>query len=97
MPTHRDSASRKRYESHENHSPHPRCASATQAPAAHPRSEEHTPELQSLMRIPYAVFCLKKKNKKRKKMNITNHNSKRVRDISRNKTYVINNETLTEQ
>src|SRR3546814_5473361 len=27
----------------------------------HPRSEEHTSELQSLMRIPYAVFCLKKK------------------------------------
>src|SRR3546814_7694078 len=27
-----------------------------------PRSEEHTSELQSLMRIPYAVFCLKKKN-----------------------------------
>src|SRR3546814_3793468 len=27
------------------------------------RSEEHTPELQSLMRISYAVFCLKKKNK----------------------------------
>src|SRR3546814_6627811 len=35
---------------------------------AHPniRSEEHTSELQSLMRISYAVFCLKKKkNKKR--------------------------------
>src|SRR3546814_8587630 len=31
------------------------------------RSEEHTSELQSLMRISYAVFCLKKKNKKRKK------------------------------
>src|SRR3546814_9194849 len=31
-------------------------------PAAHPdRSEEHTSELQSLMRISYAVFCLKKK------------------------------------
>src|SRR3546814_2056366 len=31
-----------------------------------PRSEEHTSELQSLMRISYAVFCLKKKkNKKR--------------------------------
>src|SRR3546814_1650242 len=32
---------------------------------AHPRirSEEHTSELQSLMRISYAVFCLKKKNK----------------------------------
>src|SRR3546814_10018321 len=29
------------------------------------RSEEHTSELQSLMRISYAVFCLKKKDKKR--------------------------------
>src|SRR3546814_1407581 len=28
------------------------------------RSEEHTSELQSLMRISYAVFCCKKKNKK---------------------------------
>src|SRR3546814_2949134 len=28
------------------------------------RSEEHTSELQSLMRIPYAVFCLKKKNER---------------------------------
>src|SRR3546814_4421501 len=28
----------------------------------HARSEEHTSELQSLMRISYAVFCLKKKN-----------------------------------
>src|SRR3546814_2037567 len=28
---------------------------------AHSRSEEHTSELQSLMRISYAVFCLKKK------------------------------------
>src|SRR3546814_8116290 len=34
------------------------------------RSEEHTSELQSLMRISYAVFCLKKKNKK-KNTNIT--------------------------
>src|SRR3546814_8213512 len=38
------------------------------APAAgpkpsHQRSAEHTSELQSLMRISYAVFCLKKKNK----------------------------------
>src|SRR3546814_1145968 len=31
-----------------------------------PRSEEHTSELQSLMRISYAVFCLKKKNKNNK-------------------------------
>src|SRR3546814_9493647 len=29
------------------------------------RSEEHTSELQSLMRISYAVFCLKKKNNKK--------------------------------
>src|SRR3546814_6046541 len=32
------------------------------------RSEEHTSELQSLMRISYAVFCLKKKTKQRKKV-----------------------------
>src|SRR3546814_1061994 len=31
-------------------------------PRLGPRSEEHTSELQSLMRISYAVFCLKKKN-----------------------------------
>src|SRR3546814_4424163 len=31
------------------------------------RSEEHTSELQSLMRISYAVFCLKKKKKTKKK------------------------------
>src|SRR3546814_1546978 len=30
---------------------------------SHGRSEEHTSELQSLMRISYAVFCLKKKKK----------------------------------
>src|SRR3546814_5958687 len=36
------------------------------------RSEEHTSELQSLMRISYAVFCLKKKKKqKQKKKNTT--------------------------
>src|SRR3546814_3468132 len=42
------------------------------------RSEEHTSELQSLMRISYAVFCLKKKKKKanyntRKREHITIH------------------------
>src|SRR3546814_6209486 len=31
------------------------------------RSEEHTSELQSLMRISYAVFCLKKKKKRKKR------------------------------
>src|SRR3546814_9075971 len=34
------------------------------------RSEEHTSELQSLMRISYAVFCLKKKKKNRKNENM---------------------------
>src|SRR3546814_3352540 len=33
--------------------------------AQHVRSEEHTSELQSLMRISYAVFCLKKKKRRR--------------------------------
>src|SRR3546814_2006179 len=33
-------------------------------PADHTRSEEHTSELQSLMRISYAVFCLQKKKPK---------------------------------
>src|SRR3546814_8429516 len=33
------------------------------------RSEEHTSELQSLMRISYAVFCLKKKKKRKAKNN----------------------------
>src|SRR3546814_6533520 len=33
------------------------------------RSEEHTSELQSLMRISYAVFCLKKKKKHHQKQN----------------------------
>src|SRR3546814_5150524 len=35
------------------------------------RSEEHTSELQSLMRISYAVFCLKKKTKKHDQNTIT--------------------------
>src|SRR3546814_3897951 len=35
------------------------------------RSEEHTSELQSLMRISYAVFCLKKKKNNRQKQNKT--------------------------
>src|SRR3546814_2648513 len=41
------------------------------------RSEEHTSELQSLMRISYAVFCLKKKNKtKLKTRTIRRHTAK---------------------
>src|SRR3546814_969877 len=50
------------------------AAAASLSPAAAPdRSEEHTSELQSLMRISYAVFCLKKKKKQQrnKRSNIT--------------------------
>src|SRR3546814_6458132 len=43
--------------------PVPRNACGTTSRA---RSEEHTSELQSLMRISYAVFCLKKKKKTQK-------------------------------
>src|SRR3546814_2351425 len=41
------------------------------SPRAKGRSEEHTSELQSLMRISYAVFCLQKKKKKENTHNIT--------------------------
>src|SRR3546814_12600447 len=39
-----------------------RCVAGDAGQADANRSEEHTSELQSLMRISYAVFCLKKKN-----------------------------------
>src|SRR3546814_2005192 len=38
------------------------------------RSEEHTSELQSLMRISYAVFCLKKKKNNKRKLNKIKNN-----------------------
>src|SRR3546814_8834483 len=38
-----------------------------------PRSEEHTSELQSLMRLSYAVFCLKKKKQSKHVDNIVHH------------------------
>src|SRR3546814_4262569 len=46
-----------------------RCATCSDASrmVRSTRSEEHTSELQSLMRISYAVFCLKKKKPKTKK------------------------------
>src|SRR3546814_1280992 len=49
------------YESNGGHQEHLRCADEGRDMVV--RSEEHTSELQSLMRISYAVFCLKKKNK----------------------------------
>src|SRR3546814_5148754 len=61
----------------------PKAEAADKAPAKKPaakkaapkkdaRSEEHTSELQSLMRISYAVFCLKKKNRNTKHNNTNN-------------------------
>src|SRR3546814_9632504 len=44
-------------------------------PAAN-RSEEHTSELQSLMRISYAVFCLNKKNKTNENLRRRKHRQK---------------------
>src|SRR3546814_10066694 len=41
----------------------PRACCSAGCGGLRPRSEEHTSELQSLMRISYAVFCLKKKKK----------------------------------
>src|SRR3546814_8400602 len=52
------------------------------------RSEEHTSELQSLMRISYAVFCLKKKKHKHYtiKITITHYNTTTTRLINHNNT-----------
>src|SRR3546814_2815188 len=44
------------------------------------RSEEHTSELQSLMRISYAVFCLKKTNKNRNNHR-AQHTQRHYRDL----------------
>src|SRR3546814_981016 len=56
-------------------------ASNTSGSNASARSEEHTSELQSLMRISYAVFCLKKKKKKHHHTtkHIKNHKKKIIR------------------
>src|SRR3546814_4412565 len=48
-----------------------------------PRSEEHTSELQSLMRISYAVFCLKKKKKRKDNYTkVSRQNTKANNNIS---------------
>src|SRR3546814_1366453 len=50
------------------------------------RSEEHTSELQSLMRISYAVFCLKKK--KHRIPNAANQNSRVLRQLTDHQTEI---------
>src|SRR3546814_5202295 len=52
------------------------------------RSEEHTSELQSLMRISYAVFCLKKKKKVQK-------NTKRIQGRENKKYQIRKKQKLT--
>src|SRR3546814_5296248 len=47
----------------------PATTGTTKADIVGERSEEHTSELQSLMRISYAVFCLKKKKHRRENVN----------------------------
>src|SRR3546814_7245256 len=49
------------------------------------RSEEHTSELQSLMRISYAVFCLKKKKRKTRINKINSNNNVDTHSSSQNK------------
>src|SRR3546814_8958986 len=51
------------------------------------RSEEHTSELQSLMRISYAVFCLKKKKPDKKKKKSVKYQSTRQQHAKQKKTY----------
>src|SRR3546814_1304525 len=49
------------------------------------RSEEHTSELQSLMRISYAVFCLKKKRRKAQQINLLKNNHQNKHTIEKPK------------
>src|SRR3546814_1561918 len=49
------------------------------------RSEEHTSELQSLMRISYAVFCLKKKKQKNNKKNTKYNEHITIRESNKHK------------
>src|SRR3546814_4211253 len=56
------------------------------------RSEEHTSELQSLMRISYAVFCLKKKNKTENNIRINRRTTHTThRQTPKNTTYTTQN------
>src|SRR3546814_6773534 len=59
----------------------PRDAISFAEPASFRRSEEHTSELQSLMRISYAVFCLKKN---KKKPTLTDHSDSIDREYKSN-------------
>src|SRR3546814_3162055 len=57
------------------------------------RSEEHTSELQSLMRISYAVFCLKKKKKQRSQAHTQSH--RKERNTNYNQNYITHQKHTT--
>src|SRR3546814_10869472 len=67
------------------HAFHAQLASRHSAAYRNFRSEEHTSELQSLMRISYAVFCLKKKHKTQLVIHII-YNTNTSRILRRTKT-----------
>src|SRR3546814_7417510 len=72
---------------HRDVDPALRCAKDREADGQGPglrRSEEHTSELQSLMRISYAVFCLKKKqHQQHMRMSTDNHHYYTLSDVVR--------------
>src|SRR3546814_8333087 len=58
------------------------------------RSEDHTSELQSLMRISYAVFCLKKKNIQKYMYKYKRHNNQtRQKELMHTTDMLLNNES----
>src|SRR3546814_1292489 len=74
-----------------------RCSASCRSRST--RSEEHTSELQSLMRISYAVFCLKKKKKNNnphfhQAHNIYNHNGKDTTQLT-HRYYGYRNNSIT--
>src|SRR3546814_4656274 len=64
----------------------PQSISASPLDPVNRRSEEHTSELQSLMRISYAVFCLKKKKHNRRRLQDTHKNRNNTEYIKKQQT-----------
>src|SRR3546814_9622847 len=58
------------------------------------RSEEHTSELQSLMRISYAVFCLKKKKKNINTVRVQSERTNHKRHNTTTNKHITNNDNL---
>src|SRR3546814_8661212 len=72
---------------HRDHQCPDRCRLCHRLARLAQRSEEHTSELQSLMRISYAVFCLKKK---KKTTTLNTHNQQRNKTL-KEKTHIKTN------